>query len=80
MGAEPRTLAAGNSEVNAHWPASASASARPPPPPGAPPPSAALLLFFYCNCSVIFQPSCKFLKLFTATEVLQILYNSVNVL
>ena len=36
--------------------------------------------FFYCNCSVIFQPSCKFLKLFTATEVLQILYNSVNVL
>lgn len=35
---------------------------------------------FYCNRSVIIQPSCKFLKLFTATEVLQILYNSVNVL
>lgn len=58
------------------------------PPPDAPPLATTgrqlscyfFFSLFYCNCSIIFQPSCKFLKLFTATEVLQILYNSVNVL
>lgn len=39
-----------------------------------------VVLFFFTVIVIHYQPSCKFLKLFNATEVLQILYNSVSVL
>lgn len=88
MGAEPGKRWQWKPKVNAHWTATVSVSVhvvhrltRPHlQPPAVSFPVTFFFFLFYCSCSVIFQPSCKFLKLFTATEVLQILYNSVNVL